>query len=108
MLTRTQADAIREHVALDEPIRRLISLATTDLYHGPIITEEEHGDEADSYPGFVTACRMIRDAMPRADLYIIDDEVIGDVEPLLDCDVLHVDSRVVVRVLVGAELSRYV
>lgn len=36
MLTKTQTDAIREHVALDEPIRRLISLATTDLYNGPI------------------------------------------------------------------------
>jgi hypothetical protein len=109
MLTRAQANAIREHVELDEPIRRLISLATTDLYHGPIITAEEHGDEADAYPGFVAACRMIGDAMPRSDLYIdLDvDEVIGEIEPLFD-NVLHVDNRDVVRVLVGAELSRYV
>jgi len=110
MLTRTQANAIRDHVALDEPIRRLISLATTDLYHGPLVVEDEHGDEADGYPGFVAACRMIGDAMPRSDLYIVDDEVIGDVEPLLGDEdgVLCVDSRLVVRVLVGAELSRYV
>jgi len=106
MLTRAQANAIREHVALDEPIRRLISLATTDLYHGPIAVEDD-GD--DTYPGFPAACRMIGEAMPRSDLYIVDDEVIGDVEPLLDdCEVTCVDSRLVVRVLVGSELARYV
>jgi len=109
MLTRAQANAIREHVALDEPIRRLISLATTDLYHGPLAVEDD-GD--DTYPGFPAACRMISDAMPCSDLYIdLDvDEVIdgiGDNEPLLE-NVLHVDSRVVVRVLVGAELARHV
>lgn len=109
MLTRTQIDAIHEYIAIDEPVRRLISLARTDLYHGPLGDRLDE-DDADPYPGFVAACRMIGDAMPRADLYIVDDEVIGDVEPLLgdDCDVMRVDSRLVVRLLVGAELSQYV
>jgi len=109
MLTQAQRDAIRMHVALDEPIRRLISLATTDLHSGPIYTEVDE-DDTDTWPGFVAACRIIRDALPSSDLYIdLDtDEVISDgPEPLLD-NVLHVDNRVVVRALVGAELSRYV
>lgn len=125
MLTQAQRDAIRMHVALDEPIRRLISLATTDLYCGPLYVEVDE-DDTDTWPGFVAACRIIRDAMPSSDLYLdLDvDEVIGETEPEWlagddedqdddvpryrpDC-VLHVDNRVVVRTLVGAELSRYV
>lgn len=108
MLTKAQADAIRLHVALDEPICRLINLATTDLHAGPSYVEADE-DDHDPWPGFAAACRLIRDAVPRSDLYIdLDtDEVIGDIEPLLE-RVLHVDNRVVVRALVGTELSRYV
>lgn len=108
MLTKAQTDAIREHVALEEPIRRLISLATTDLYNGPIYVEVDE-DDHDAWPGFAAACRLIRDALPSSDLFIdLDtDEVIGDIEPLLD-NVLHVDQRVVVSALVGRELARYV
>lgn len=109
MLTPAQVDAIREHVALEEPIRRLISLATTDLYHGPVYVEVDE-DDCDAWPGFAAACRIIRDAMPGSDLFIDleTDEVIGDgEEPLLD-HVLCVDSRDVVGALVGRELARYV
>jgi hypothetical protein len=128
MLTRAQTDAIREHVALDTHINRLIRLARTDLYEGPaqlVVDEDDH----EPYPGFVAACEMIREAIPRSDLYldVEIDEVIGDVEPHwhgCECgcepddpdapvgyypeSVLHVDQRDVVRMLVGRELSEYV
>lgn len=127
MLTRAQSDAIREHVALDEPILRLIRLARTDLFEGPthVVDEDDH----EPYPGFPAACEMIRAALPSDGLYVdVDiDEVIGDVEPHwhgCECgcepndsdapvgyypeSVLHVDQRDVVRVLVGRELSGYV
>lgn len=109
MLTRTQTDAIREHVALSEPTLRLIRLANTDLYEGPgIISTDE--DDHDAWPGFAAACEMIREAIPRSDLYLdLDcDEVIGDVEPDDSERVLCVDHRHVVSVLVGRELSRHV
>lgn len=110
MLTQAQADAIREYVAIAEPIRRLISLAKTDLYNGPIYVDaDEDEDDHDAWPGFAAACQIIRDAMPCGDLFIDleDDEVLGDVEPLLD-GVLCVDHRVVVSTLVGEALARYV
>lgn len=124
MLTKAQSDAIREHVALDEPVLRLIRLANTDLYEGPTHVED---DDPDRYPGFPAACEMIRAALPSGDLYIdVEiDEVIGDSEPHwcgCGCEpddpdapvgyypesVLRVDQRDVVRVLVGRELSGYV
>ena len=116
MLTQAQIQAVRAHVALDERTQELIRLATADLYHGPYANEDE------DYPGFVAACHMIRDAFEPTDLYIDMqvDEVIGDTEPtFLDdepdaeigyyaSDVLHLDSRDVVRAVVGSELARYV
>lgn len=108
MLTPAQADAIREYVALEEPIRRLVTLATTDLHHGPIHHDRDEDD--DPWPGFDAACAIIRDAIPSSDLFIdIDvDEVIGDSEP--DCveNVVRVDSRLVRRVLIGSALARYI
>ncbi|HEY8926184.1 MAG TPA: hypothetical protein VIU64_17500 [Polyangia bacterium] len=126
MLTRAQADAIREHVALGEHVRRLIGLARADLYHGPIrgaLDDEERAE----WPGFFTACEMIAAELPRSDLYIdLDvDEVIGESEPRWhgpECGcaedpevacyhpdvVLHVDRSTVVRALVGSELARHV
>ncbi len=68
MLTSAQVDAIREHVELDEPILRLVRLARTDLYEGPVHVTVD--DDDDPYPGFVSACRMIREAIPRTDLYL--------------------------------------
>jgi hypothetical protein len=113
MLTQSQIQAIRDHVALDERTQELIRLATADLYHGPYANEDEN------YPGFVPACHMIRDAFEATDLYLDTEigEVIGDSEPSYDLDddrsyspetVLHLDSRDVVRALVGSELARYV
>lgn len=113
MLTHSQIAAIRAHVALDERTQELIRLATADLYNGPNANEDE------DYPGFVPACHMIREAFEVTDLYIDTeiDEVIGDTEPSFDPEdecsyspdtVLHLDSRDVVRALVGSELARYV
>jgi hypothetical protein len=128
MLTRAQTDAIREHVVLDEHTRELIRLACADLYHGPIHAAFD-GEDLDRWPGFPAACEMIREAVPRTDLYldVEIDEVIGDEEPHwhgpgCGCvpdtgdevtgyypeHVLRVDSRDVVRALVGSELARYV
>lgn len=128
MLTSAQTDAIREHVALDTHIKRLVRLAMADLYAGPahvMIDEDDH----EPYPGFAAACEMIREAIPRSDLYIdVEiDEVIGDTEPHMHgcecgCDpddpdapigyypenVRCVDSREVVRALVGRELSEHI
>jgi hypothetical protein len=121
MLTQSQIDAIREHVALDDHTQELIRLATWDLYEGPSGASEES-----DYPGFSAAVDMISKAIEVSDLYIdVEiDEVIGDTEPHwhgdCSCDettdvvgyypdtVLHVDSREVVRALVGRELAEYV
>lgn len=108
MLTPAQADAIREYIALEEPIRRLVILATTDLYHGPIHRDRDEDD--DPWPGFAAACAIIRDAIPSSDLFIDTDadEVIGDSEPDFAESVVRVDSRLVRRVLVGSTLARYI
>lgn len=112
MLTSAQVDAIREHVELDEPILRLVRLACTDLYEGPVHVTTDDDDDDDPYPGFVSACRMIREAIPRTDLYLDTeaDVVIGDTEPDDPEDLTHVlcvDHRIVVRALVGRELAEY-
>jgi hypothetical protein len=117
MLTHSQVMAIRDHVALDERTQELIRLANSDLYLGPLDSDE---GEVGDWPGFAPACHMIRDAFDGiTDLYIDTDtdDVIGDTEPSFDPDdecsyspdmVIHVDSRQVVRALVGAELAGYV
>jgi len=48
---------VREHVALDEGTKRLITMATCDLYDGPLAVDDP------DYPGFETACARIRDAL---------------------------------------------
>lgn len=113
MLTASQAASIRAHFALDARTQELINLARADLFHGPGANDDE------DYPGFAAACHIIRESLDVGDLYVDSDfdDVIGDTEPSYDPDddtsyspdrVVHVDSREVVRVLVGTELARYV
>jgi len=120
MLTQSQIQAIKAHVALDERTQELIRLATRDLYNGPGHVNDE------DYPGFSAAVHLISDAFEATDLYLDNeiDEVIGDTEPHWhgECGcteeseivgyypehVIHLDARDVVRYVVGKELARYV
>jgi hypothetical protein len=108
MLTKAQTQAIRAHVALDERTQDLIRLATADLMHGPSF----YHDEDEDYPGFSAAVDLISQAIEVTDLYIDTscDEIVAesDLEHVFPADVLHLDSRYVVRALVGRKLLEYV
>ena len=75
---------IRE--TLPAEIRTLIGQANFDLYCGPCSDED--------FPGFTTACRLIRDAL--AEVSLETDEG------------TEVDRATLIRALVGRELAPYV
>ncbi len=111
-LKQTQERAIRNHVNLPNEIKALIHAASADLYGGPDAADVEN------YPGFETACREIRDALPRGDLWITVDGDVSDLEPeWFDADGepqecsdewTLLDFRTVKRILVGSALAEYV
>jgi hypothetical protein len=107
-----QERGIRNHVNLDERTRSLIVDATSDLYNGPGC------DTSAQYPGFTAACREIRAALPRRDLWVTDDGFVSETEPewyradgepqeCPDAWTL-VEASTVKRILVGQELAAYV
>lgn len=78
--------AAEAKASLSDEIRTLIGQANFDLYYGPCSDED--------FPGFTTACRLIRDAL--ADVSLETDEG------------LEVDRATLIRALVGRELAPYV
>ena len=120
MLTSNQEKAIRSFVLADvgDDTKRLIRLANYDLYYGPV-TEPDDGEP---WPGFVRACREIRDAIRVSDLYLDSQSgEVTDTEPQwCDCiaddcteqhfpsDYYKVERADVMRIVVGKELAPYV
>jgi hypothetical protein len=104
MLTQSQIQAVKAHVALDERTQELIRLARADLYNGPNANHDE------DYPGFAPACHLISEAFEATDLYLdTDSDEVMESEPDEVTEfVVHLDSRDVVRYVVGKELARYV
>lgn len=118
-MKNSQESAIRVHYLgqIDEDTHALIRLATADLYTGPIDREAYP-----EYPGFVTACARIRDAVDlRRDVWVSDWDDVVDTEPdwcdgtcgAEECtgewseDWTYYDSRHVRRIVLGA-LAEYV
>ena len=116
-LTKAQEKAIRDYVLqdVDDETKRLIRLANWDLYYGPV-TEP---DDSEPWPGFIAACRQIRDALDVGTLYI--DAQTGNVNGVKpdihdclcgnpDCDMSmsEVEPEDVLRIVVGRELAPYI
>jgi hypothetical protein len=113
---RERERAIVAFVELDEETLKLIRQANFDLYYGP------SGND-DDFPGFVTACRRIAEALSDVgDLYVDEQsECVSDVEPNWcdGCDDeectgsdpgtwYRYERRDVIRAIVGRELVGYV
>lgn len=74
---------------LTPEVRKLISQANFDLWHGPVKNgaygDPAEGDEEwDSYPGFVKACDAIKDSLKElpSDIYLdVDSGFVSESEP---------------------------
>ena len=63
---------------LDPEIQRLISLASFDLYFGPLGPVDDDGRE---WPGFEKSCKLIANAVHVSDVWVSDWDEIRDSEP---------------------------
>ena len=92
-----------------EETLRLIDQANFDLYHGGCSEEE--------YPGFTTACRLIKKALENVpELFIeLGSDCVLDYEPEKFSDAendcyscwVAIEKKEIRRAIVGAELSQY-
>ena len=104
---------------LTDEIERLITLATYDLYFGPIGALDDDGNP---WPGFSRSCELISAAIDPSDLWVdLDAEYATDSEPEWGYDPddeestaqdpeswCHFEARDVKRAIFGAELAGYV
>ena len=94
---------------LPPTVRRLINQASMDLYHGP--------HHEDGYPGFASACDLIREALETIeDVYMDEDGNTWDREPRAweeDGETFEpppyclIEARDLIARIVGPELARY-
>lgn len=83
--------AAEAKASLSDEIRTLIGQANFDLYYGPCSDED--------FPGFTTACRVIRNALADIPSTVCDDDTGEEVE---------IDRASLVFAIVGRELACYV
>lgn len=122
MASKTTDRAVSEwatqvRASMSDRVRGLIFLARQDLWSGPL----QDVDPAD-WPGFMVACREIREALSDAPSEVwvdVESGCVQDSEPegYLDpedgwqepewADLVHLEGRAVLSALVG-ELARYV
>lgn len=123
-MSRSTDTYLKAHVLadVDPEILRLISLASFDLYFGPIGPVD---DDDKPWPGFAKSCELIAAAIDLRERWVADYDEVRDSEPdwtermepdegenegcLAYCpdDWTHYESRDVRRVVLG-ELGSYV
>ena len=85
--------AAEAKASLSDEIRTLIGQANHDLYNGPSGNDE-------NYPGFTTACRVIRNALADIPSSTVCDDDTGEG--------VEIDRASLVFAIVGRELAPYV
>lgn len=84
MRTAKHDDIVRQHCLglLDNRVRRLVSMALSDLYFGPFVAEDFEADDPDEtirWPGYVPAIEEIRKAADKLPRVLWIDTEFGEV-----------------------------